>query len=233
MMMMLRLSATLVGLFANSSSALGYDDSFNLQNPSAQTLLRRATAIVEPAQQHAVDQQQAENDVYDNNYLYKYSIQYLGCTELAPVNNRDESGAGHDVVAKLVKFALCPRTISADEHDDGCSTLCSDGGLYVVDLVDFVDAYTEAKLNEEDYVCEMIRENCYCDVAYDDYRECENTCYFNAGMEACVDLQGPEDFEIQRYLAGCAGTCDCWCCDVGWCLSLGVGTRQTDAYLSN
>jgi len=68
-----------------------------------------------------------------------------------------------------------------------------------MDMNLFVDAYTEAKLNEKEYNCEMIRENCYCDNANDD-EVCENQCYTNAGMEDCIEYEGEEEFEIQRYL---------------------------------
>jgi len=54
-------------------------------------------------------------------------------------------------------------------------------------------------LAEQEYACEYVRENCYCDDANDD-DVCEATCYTNAGLDYCVDYEGEDDFEIQRYL---------------------------------
>lgn len=199
--MMLRLSA----LALLASSALGYE-SFNLQNPSAQKLLSKAT-VIEPARNLA-----------DNNYgyLYKYSIKYLGCTDLVQINrdqdgnnNNNNGGSSLLYTQHLVKFALCPSA-------DGCGT-CSGGGQYVVDMMDFVDAYTEAKLTEQEYKCEMIRENCYCN-GYNDDNACANSCYMQAGMDVCIEYEGQEEFEIQAYLE-CAGTFDD--------LAVAVGSRYT------
>jgi len=86
---------------------------------------------------------------------------------------------------------------------DSCST-CKNGGEYVVNMMEFVDSYTEAKLTEKEYTCEMIRENCYCDNANDD-EVCENQCYVNEGHDECIEYEGEEEFEIQRYLE-CQGT---------------------------
>ena len=104
-----------------------------------------------------------------------------------PEGNADE---GILYSQNLVRFALCP--------ENTCSS-CSGGGEYVVNMLEFVDAYTEAKLEEQEMACENIRENCYCDNANDD-EVCENTCYTNAGMDVCIEYEGQEEFEIQRYL---------------------------------
>jgi hypothetical protein len=66
-------------------------------------------------------------------------------------------------------------------------------------MEEFVDSWTEAKLEEKEYACEMIRENCYCDNANDD-EVCENQCYTTAGMEECIEYEGGEEFQIQEYL---------------------------------
>jgi hypothetical protein len=190
--MMLRLSA----LALLASSALGYD-SFDVQSKAGQKLLSKAT-VIEPARNLA-----------DNNYgyLYKYSIKYTGCTDIVQINregggnNNNNNGEGGLLYTQhLVKFSLCPSA-------EGCST-CSGGGQYVVAMEDFVDAYTEAKLTEQEYACEMIRENCYCN-GYNDDEACANSCYMQAGMDVCIEYEGQEEFEIQRYLE-CAGTCCYW-----------------------
>lgn len=66
-------------------------------------------------------------------------------------------------------------------------------------MEEFVDSYTEAKLTEQEYACETIRENCYCSDDSDD-EACETACYTAAGMDVCIEYEGEEEFEIQRYL---------------------------------
>jgi len=65
--------------------------------------------------------------------------------------------------------------------------------------MDFIDAYTEMKMEEKERQCEYVRENCYCDNANDD-EVCENQCYAEKGMDYCIEYEGEEEFEIQRYL---------------------------------
>ena len=48
----------------------------------------------------------------------------------------------------LVRFTLCT---------EGCGS-CS--GEYAVDMMEFLDAYTESKMDTLEYQCEMIRERC-------------------------------------------------------------------------
>ena len=61
-----------------------------------------------------------------------------------------------------------------------------------MDLREYVNAYTEAKLTEQEYQCEQIRENCYNDD--------ENYCYQAQGANECINYEGQEAFEIQEYL---------------------------------
>jgi hypothetical protein len=138
----------------------------------------------------------------DITFIATYSLRYLGCSSLVQVrqngqggnNNNNKNGNGGLLYNQhLVKFALCP---------SGC-TSCSNGGEYIVNMETFVDLYTEYKLKDQEWQCEMIRENCYCDNANDD-DVCLNTCYTNAGMTECIDYEGGEEFEVQRYMQ-CAG----------------------------
>ena len=158
-------------------------------------MLSKAT-VVEPAR-HL----EQERDV---TFIANYSLRYIGCSSLVQVA---EEGGGEESMLytrHLARFALCPT---------GSCSSCKNGGEYVVDMREFVDAYTEAKLNEKEYACEMIRENCYCDNANDD-EVCENSCYAAEGMEECIEYEGEEEFEIQRFLE-CAGTfvtCRGVCC---------------------
>ena len=73
-------------------------------------------------------------------------------------------------------------------------------------MMEFVDSYTEAKMNEQEQECENIRESCYCDNNQQDDQSCEYSCYQNAGVaDKCGEYEGGEEFEVQRYLE-CAGT---------------------------
>jgi len=135
----------------------------------------------------------------DYAWLINYSIKFESCYSLTQLageeNGGGEEGGSNLFTQKLVKFKLC---------DIGsCSSSCI-GGEYVSDLVTFVDAYTENKLEEEEYNCEMVRENCYCDDA-DDEDSCEQVCYETAGLDYCVeenmdDDQAAEEMNVQEYL---------------------------------
>lgn len=61
---------------------------------------------------------------------------------------------------RLIHFKLCPT--------GSCDSKCTYGADYVVDMGVFVEAYIESKLDAQEYNCEMVRENCYCDNANDD-----------------------------------------------------------------
>ncbi|KAL3921047.1 MAG: hypothetical protein SGILL_002954 [Bacillariaceae sp.] len=143
-----------------------------------------------------------QND-QDAQWLYGFSIKYDSCASLIQV--REEGGGDEEgllYTQNMVKFTLCPG--NSEGSCDGCG---SGAATYVVNMLDFVDAYTEMKLEAQEYACEMIREYCYCDNANDD-EVCENQCYIDAGMDGCVEYEGGDEFEIQRYLE-CAGTYAC------------------------
>lgn len=96
----------------------------------------------------------------------------------------------------LVRFTLCT---------EGCGS-CS--GEYAVDMMEFLDAYTESKMDTLEYQCEMIRERCYCQNGnweqcfYDCYEQADFDLYgTDAGVSYCLQqYYGQEEFEVQRYL---------------------------------
>jgi hypothetical protein len=142
-----------------------------------------------------------ENDGGDSTWMVDYSIKYLGCSSLIQVNAGGEGGGDGDdgsflYTANLVKFALCP-------SDESCSSCTTGSAQYVVNMMDFVDAYTEMKMEEKERQCEYVRESCYCDNGDDDYA-CESACYAAAGMDYCTEYEDDEEFEVQRYLE-CSG----------------------------
>ncbi|KAG7338959.1 hypothetical protein IV203_016235 [Nitzschia inconspicua] len=137
---------------------------------------------------------EGNNQVNAEDWLYGFSIRYDSCASLIQI--REEGGNNDEgllYTQNMVKFTLCPGS------SDGCSGCGSGAATYVVNMNDFVDAYTEMKLEAQEYACEMIREYCYCENANDD-QVCENQCYTDAGMDVCIEYEGGDEFEIQRYL---------------------------------
>jgi len=127
----------------------------------------------------------------NSDWVANYSIKFSSCHTLVQV--ADEEGENGSLIynKNLVTFHLCPT--------DTCSSHQKDCGKYVVGMEVFVDAWTEAKLEAEEWACEYVRENCYCDNANDD-EVCENQCYADAGLDYCVEYEGQEAFEVQEYL---------------------------------
>jgi hypothetical protein len=179
--------ATAIALIASVASARSFIPSSDIAADSklGNKLLSMATVVQ--------DARHLENGDRDVSFIANYKLKYLGCSSITSMNSGEGGGGGQDgesmiYTQNLVRFALCPGSCSS----------CTNGGEYVVNMETFVDTYTEAKLTEQEYACETVRENCY----YDD----ETTCYTEAGMTECIDYDdGQEEFEIQRYLE-CAGT---------------------------
>lgn len=147
-----------------------------------QRMLASAT-VIEPAR-HL----EQERDV---TFIAKYSLRYVGCSSLVQVAQEGNAQDGNMLYTQhLVRFALCP---------SGSCSSCKNGGEYVVNMEEFVNSYTEAKLTEQEYACEQVRENCDCENANDD-EACENQCYTDASLTDCIEYEGEEEFEIQRYL---------------------------------
>jgi hypothetical protein len=160
-----------------------------LDSPLGKRLLEKATVV---------EQSRYLNNNNENSFLSSYAIKYLGCAGLIQVNAEGNANNNEGMLSmnNLVRFALCPA--------DACSA-CTGGGEYVVNMYDFVDAYTEYKLTEQELTCENLREECNCENANDE-ANCETDCFTNAGQEACIEYEGQEAFEVQRYLE-CGGTC--------------------------
>ena len=141
----------------------------------------------------------ALNEERDVTFVANYSIKYRGCSSLVQIANEMNGGDAEEGILytqNLVKFSLCPSDSSCDS--------CKGGADYVVNMMEFVDAWTESKMNSLEQACENIRENCYCNNQYNDDQACENQCFQEAEMTECIQYEGQEEFEIQRYLE-CAG----------------------------
>lgn len=187
----LTLLSLLVGASASVESMLRVDRDIPVDSKFGQALLEKATVI-----EHA--RSLANNNNQQGAFLYKYSIKYLGCSSIVQINGEEgnKNNQGSMLYNKhLVRFALCP--------SDSCSS-CPNGGQYVVNMQEFINAYTEAKLNEKEAQCEAVRETCYCNGQYNDDRACEEACYAEKGLTDCIEYEGQEAFEVQRYLE-CGG----------------------------
>jgi len=116
-------------------------------------------------------------------------------------NNDNENQYNYNGVyeQRLVHFKLCPT--------DSCGSSCSDGGDYVIDMTEFVQAYMEHKMEAQEQECESVANNCYCENANDD-DACVYQCYISAGIyDQCVEQDnnnnngGQEDeFELEEAL---------------------------------
>merc|ERR1711865_708020 len=137
------------------------------------------------------------NNDQEADWLAGYSIKYESCASLIQV--REEGGGDDEGILynqNLVKFIICPGTGNGQGNCNDCG---SGVAQYVVNMMEFVQAYTEMKQEEQEQACEMIAEYCYCDNANDD-EVCENQCYADAGMDGCIEYEGQEEFEIDGYL---------------------------------
>lgn len=179
----------LLAAFVSAEKAMETSGSIPLTSNVGQELMVKAT-VIEEARVLA-------NNNYDASWMSKFSLRYVGCSSLVQVagqqgggnNKNNENGLLY--TQHLVRFSICPV--------DGCNSSCTGGGQYVVNLADFVDLYTEYKLTAAEQACEAVREACYCDDANDD-EACESACYAKAGLDDCVNYEGDEEFEVQRYL---------------------------------
>lgn len=190
------LRTALLSVLASAVAAKSFTPTgdVNLNSPLGRKLME-AARVVEPARVLANN----NNNFYE---LYNYSLRYIGCSSLVQIAAEQEAAEDGSFnglyMQHLVKFSICPSSSCT-------SSACSGGGEYVMNMADFVDAYTENKLTEQEALCENLRESCYCDNANDD-EVCESDCYTNAGHTECIQYDGEENFEIQRYLE-CQGMC--------------------------
>lgn len=179
--------SAIIALLATVAAARSFVPSDSIPADSkAATRLLKGAKVIEPSR-HLNN----NNNQRDVTFISQYSIKYLGCSSLPQVRAEGGQDEGFLYNENLVKFALCPSASS-------CSS-CSGGGVYLTTLDEFVDAWTEAQLTEQEYRCEMIRENCYCDNANNE-EYCENQCYITQNAQYCINYEGGDEFQIQEYL---------------------------------
>jgi hypothetical protein len=139
-----------------------------------------------------VENNNNNNGDQDADWLAGYSIKYDSCSSLIQV--REEGGddeGGLLYTHNLVKFVICPGNKCSD---------CGKGiAQYVVNMGEFVEAYTEMKTEKQEQACEAIADYCYCDNANDD-EVCENQCYADAGMTECIQYEGQEEADVAALM---------------------------------
>lgn len=141
----------------------------------------------------------------ENQWIADYSIKFRQCHSFYNFAGEDGGNDGDDDMfenfyqQKMVTFQLCP----SNQCYSSSNKACSGGGQYVVGMMDFVNAYYESKLQEQERNCENVRENCYCNDDTDD-EVCEQQCYEDAGLDYCVEEENDDDrveeFELEDYL---------------------------------
>ena len=144
-------------------------------------------------------------DAFEETIVAKHSVIFDAC------HNSSTWQEGKYMTIPLVRFTLCP-TGSCSNGD--CSS--SSYGEYVVDLATFLDSYLEAQLQQTQYKCEQMREQCgcnednnyclyYCYKSYDDdldWVSCWNQQAEEARWAECERLEFDNDDNAGRQLNG-------------------------------
>lgn len=172
-----------VASFVASAAAFVPNGDIQADSKIGQKLMSKARALEQNGQ---------------NTWMTGYSIKYLGCSSLIQVSGEGQGGNQQDggsllYTQNLAKFGLCK------DSEVSCSSCGSGSAQYVVNMNDFVDAWTESKMEAQQQACENVRENCYCDNANDD-QACESSCYTAMGMDYCIEYEDEEEFEVQRFM---------------------------------
>ena len=84
-----------------------------------------------------------EDGDVDYSWLPGYTFQFQKCYSWEAYGRDDNEDKEKSIV-----FRACPQ--------GDCSDSCKYGADYIVDLRDYVEAYTEAKQNLKEYNCEMV-----------------------------------------------------------------------------
>lgn len=183
-------TAALVAILATAATA----SELRADSTVGRALLKSATVVEEARalqNNYNYNGQQNQNQERDASFLANYHIKYLGCSSTI---SYDQEGNGGDenplILSNLVKFTLC----------QSCGS-CSGGGQYVVGMQEFIQAYNEMQMNEQEYRCEMAREaSQYVQCNYQDDQACQNEYFMNNGLSECIQYEGQEAFELDRYL---------------------------------
>lgn len=123
----------------------------------------------------------------DYSWLIDYSLKFSSCHTVQEYSN-DADGAIS--TNKLVQFRIC--------SSEQCSWQCV-GGRYLVQMEDFLQAYVYQKQANENDACEQVREQCQC--GDDDWDECEENCFSDAGLDYCVEGNNDDEaIDIDEFI---------------------------------
>mmetsp|Transcript_13293 Transcript_13293/g.28864 ORF Transcript_13293/g.28864 Transcript_13293/m.28864 type:complete len:409 (-) Transcript_13293:297-1523(-) len=144
------------------------------------------------------NQDEQERDI---TWMYQYSLAFDSCHTATTIRQEGQGDAefGNLLAVNSIQFNLCPTSGSG-----GCAT-------YLAPMMDFLDAYTEAQMEEEEYQCEIAREQCEYQYEMQQNQNGNNNngnneqyymneCYQAMGLDYCMEYEGQEEFEIQQYL---------------------------------
>jgi len=178
---MFNMKFTVFAALLTAASALKANSS------AGKSLLSKSRALEDGGDQ---DQDQEQ----DYSWIIDYSLQFDSCHTIEQFNFGGDDEGSTSGQSTLVKFKLCP--------SGGCGNGCN-GAEYLAPMADFVNSYTEWQMNDVEYKCEQIRENCVCSDDVDD-ETCESSCYAANGMtDSCVEEENDGDefqFDLQEYL---------------------------------
>mmetsp|Transcript_36872 Transcript_36872/g.80704 ORF Transcript_36872/g.80704 Transcript_36872/m.80704 type:complete len:288 (+) Transcript_36872:139-1002(+) len=117
-------------------------------------LLSRATASSSTDGRRHLENNQEE----DTTWMINYALRFDSCHEIASINGEGGGGGGAEGmegqagIQRLVKLRLCPK--------DSCSSHCSNGAEYVVEMREFLETYTKMKEEMEEQQCQYQEEKC-------------------------------------------------------------------------
>eukprot|EP00558_Chaetoceros_sp_UNC1202_P009209 CAMPEP_0197238790 /NCGR_PEP_ID=MMETSP1429-20130617/5300_1 /TAXON_ID=49237 /ORGANISM="Chaetoceros sp., Strain UNC1202" /LENGTH=387 /DNA_ID=CAMNT_0042698045 /DNA_START=116 /DNA_END=1279 /DNA_ORIENTATION=- len=193
--MMFRPALLATALFASAVSAatINSDADVAADSKIGSKLLSKARRV----------NQNAEEDF---TWMTKHSVKFDRCYSIHAFGGEGAEGGEDEEgnpfgVQHLVAFKLCPTT-------NKCGG-CSGGAEYVVEMRDFVEAYVEAKQDEEEAACQTVENNCNCNYYDGDDNACMAKCYADAGLTNCGENQyyngnnnnnGNGDFDVAEYM---------------------------------
>lgn len=146
-------------------------------------------------------------DEVDMTWVVDYSIKFQGCHHITQWNADADGGEDVRIATKrLIRFRLCPSSYCADDSSGGCD---SGYGDYIIDMDTYLEAYLMDLEELHEWTCEYYQMkvcNCDDDDKKDDgfeEEECLNECYYNNGMDYCVEEENDDDgieFELDQYV---------------------------------
>jgi hypothetical protein len=144
-----------------------------------------------------------QNDEADATWVAGYALKFQGCHHIAQWNaNAEENDEDVRIETKrLARFRLCPVNSCSDTNGAGCN---SGYGDYIVDMDTFLESFLENKQEAQQQNCEYYAQN-NCDCYYaDDQEQCQQTCFYNAGMSECIEQEEQEGAVNLEDYAQCA-----------------------------